>query len=551
MPTSIKRLTQSEFPSLAARWFGMLPATNPIMIKYLPALLIGLSLFSSAFGESKPPNILFAIADDWGAHAGAYGDKWMTTPNFDRVADQGILFTNAYTPNAKCAPSRACILTGRNSWQLEEAANHWCYFPAKFKSWGEALAEHGWVVGHTQKGWAPGVVKDADGNKRELTGKAFNEKKATPPASGISNNDYAGNFDDFLNSAPSDKPWAFWYGSVEPHRGYEFGSGVSKGGKKISDIDKVPSFWPDNETVRNDMLDYAFEVEHFDNHLGRMLASLEKRGLLDNTLVIVTSDHGMPFPRGKGNAYEYSNHVPLAAMWKNGIAGKNRKVNDYISFIDLAPTFIELAGLSWKQTGMEPSPGKSLTNIFRTNKSGIIDRSRDHVLIGKERHDVGRPHDQGYPIRGIVKNSLLYIENFKTDRWPSGNPETGYLNVDGGATKTFILAAHRENMADPFWAICFGKRPAEEFYNLKMDTDCVVNLAGTQTLEKERKALKAQLEKELKAQKDPRMLGKGDVFDNYPYADPGGKDFYERFMKGDKPKAGWVSATDFEAGPLD
>jgi N-sulfoglucosamine sulfohydrolase len=72
------------------------------------------------------PNILFAVADDasW-PHMSAYGCRWVRTPAFDRVAREGVLFTNAYTPNAKCAPSRACILTGRNSWQLEAAANRW------------------------------------------------------------------------------------------------------------------------------------------------------------------------------------------------------------------------------------------------------------------------------------------------------------------------------------------------------------------------------------------------------------------------------------------
>lgn len=158
---------------------------------------------------ARPPNILFAIADDWSAHAGAYGTKWVKTPAFDRVAGAGLLFHHAYTPNAKCAPSRACILTGRNPWQLKAAANHLCYFPPEFKTWAEALAEHGWFVGHTQKGWAPGTATNAAGAPREMTGKAFNRRKATPPASGISNNDYAANFEDFLDAAPPNTPWCF------------------------------------------------------------------------------------------------------------------------------------------------------------------------------------------------------------------------------------------------------------------------------------------------------------------------------------------------------
>jgi len=92
---------------------------------------------------AHPPNILFAIADDASfPHMGAYGTDWVDTPAFDQVAHEDLLFTRAYTPNAKCAPSRASILTGRNSWQLEAAANHWPYFPAAFKTYAEALGEN-------------------------------------------------------------------------------------------------------------------------------------------------------------------------------------------------------------------------------------------------------------------------------------------------------------------------------------------------------------------------------------------------------------------------
>lgn len=216
-------------------------------------LLLALLPLEARAAAWPRPNILIAIADDWGCgHAGAYGCKWVKTPAFDRVAEQGILFTHAYTPNAKCAPSRACLLTGRNSWQLKAAANHIPFFPPEFKTCFEALGENGWFVGHTAKGWAPGVATNALGQPRDLTGKAFNARSAPPPASGIGPNDYAANFTDFLSAAPKDKPWCFWYGALEPHRGYEYGSGVAKGGKLLAEVDRVPAFWPDNETVRND-----------------------------------------------------------------------------------------------------------------------------------------------------------------------------------------------------------------------------------------------------------------------------------------------------------
>ncbi|GAB4464329.1 MAG: sulfatase [Armatimonadaceae bacterium] len=499
----------------------------------------------------RKPNILLALADDWGfGHAGAYGCRWVRTPAFDRVAREGILFHHAYTPNAKCAPSRAAILTGRNPWQLKEACNHSCYFPPEFKTYAEALTEQGYFVGMTAKGWAPGVANDAQGKRRAMAGTPFNERTATPPTSSISNNDYAANFADFLDAAPKETPWCFWYGSTEPHRGYEFGSGVAKGGKKLSDIDRMPGYWPDNEVVRHDLLDYAYEVEHFDRHLGRMLDHLERRGELDNTLILVTSDNGMPFPRAKGQEYEFSNHLPMAVRWKNGVEGTGRVVEDFVSFIDIAPTLIEAAGLRWEQTGMAPATGRSLVSLFRTDRSGQVERERDHVLIGKERHDIGRPGDVGYPIRGIVRHDWLYLRNFETDRWPAGNPETGYLNCDGSPTKTEILQARRRNPQDRHWQLCFGKRPAEELYHLKTDPDCLENVAEKPAHQAIRAQLSRQLSEELTAQKDPRILGNGKIFDDYPYAGEAMRHFYERFRRGEPIRAGWVNPTDFEESEI-
>ncbi len=497
--------------------------------------------------NQDPPNILFCIADDASyPHFGAYGNTWVKTPGFDRVAREGLLFNNCYTPNAKCAPSRACILIGRNSWQLEEACNHMPYFPTKFKSYVESLSEHGYHTGKTMKGWAPGVAVDKNGKRRNLAGTPYNNRKAKPPTNGISNNDYAGNFEDFLTANKDGKPFCFWYGCVEPHRRYEYGSGVSKAGKKLTGIEKVPAFWADNETVRNDMLDYAYEVEHFDTHLARMLKLLEDRGELNNTIVVVTSDNGMPFPRIKGQEYELSNHLPLAIMWGKGIKSPGRKIDDYVNFIDFAPTFLEVAGISEPDSKMAAITGRSLVEYFQTDKQGIVFKERDHVLIGKERHDVGRPHDWGYPIRGIVKDGHLYLHNFETSRWPVGNPETGYLNTDGSPTKTDILNMRRSGKNTNLWDLCFGKRPQEELYNIKDDPECMHNLASAATHAELKGKLKVQLFRELKEQGDPRLNGNPDIFDNYKVSTKPNANFYERFMRGEKLNAGWVNESDFE-----
>jgi arylsulfatase A-like enzyme len=506
---------------------------------------------SAAADEAARPNILFCIADDASfPHMGAYGCTWVETPGFDRVAEQGILFTRCYTPNAKCAPSRSCILTGRNSWQLEQAANHWPHFPAKFKTYAETLAEHNYHVGYTGKGWAPGKAVDADGNPRELAGTPYQAKTTKPPASGISNRDYAANFELFLKARPQGQPFCFWYGGHEPHRAYEYGSGLKYGQKKLEQIDRVYKFWPDNETIRTDLLDYAFEIEYFDRHLQKMLDMLEDAGELDNTLVIVTADNGMPFPRIKGQEYEFSNHLPLAIMWKKGIKNPGRTVRDLVNFIDFAPTFLELAGVNGEQAGMHPIRGRSLTEIFGSASDGIVCPDRDHVLIGKERHDIGRPHDWGYPIRGIVKGDYLYLRNFEPTRWPAGNPETGYLNTDGSPTKTQILNMRRDGSDPKYWTWSFGKRPDEQMFNVVDDPECMNDLAGEADYAQLKEALKKQMVAELREQKDPRMFGHGHTFDEYQYADPTGNGFYERYVRGEKVKAGWVEPSDFEKEPV-
>ncbi len=503
--------------------------------------------------SAEPPNILFAIADDWGAHAGAYGTLWVKTPNFDRIAKEGLLFRNAYTPMAKCAPSRAIILTGRHLWQNEEAGNHMCYFPAKFKSWPEVLTDSGWHMGFSGKGWGPGEAKDVNGNPRQLTGRLFQSRKRTPETTGCSNIDYAGNFTDFLDAAPKGTPWCFWFGNLEPHRDYEFQSGVKKGGHRLDEVDRVPAYWPDSETIRHDMLDYAFEVEENDRQLGLMLAELERRNQLDNTIIIVTSDHGMPFPRCKGYAYRDSNHVPLAIRWPKGIPAGGRIIEDFVDFTDVAPTILDLAGISISESHMQPITGKSLRPILESDRSGQIEPARDHVLIGKERTDVGRPNNWGYPIRGIVTREFLYLRNYEPTRWPAGNPETGYLDTDGSPAKTFILQLGRQNRSDRFWHLNFGMRPADELYQLPNDPDCVVNLANKPEFAAAASELKTRMESLLKTQKDPRMEGRGLVFDHYkPILGDG---FYEKYLNAknpkDRPKAGWADPTDFEPAPLD
>lgn len=483
-------------------------------MKYSLLLLLAIVSFACSQKESdkqKQPNILFCIADDASMNSfGAYGCDWINTPAVDRLAKEGAVFTNAYNCNPKCAPARACLVTGKYSWQLKEACNHFPHFPGEFKFYPDLLMEAGYHVGLTGKGWGPGSF-EGDHNP---AGPSYDEIKLKPPYKGIKTIDYAANFEAFLNENTGDKPFCFWLGAYEPHRFYEKDS-WKKENKVLGEV-KVPGFYPDNETIRGDMQDYAVEVEWYDTHIGKAIKTLEEKGLLENTLVLITSDHGMPFPRVKGQIYEEGFHVPLIAYWK-GVIKPGRVINDFVSFPDVAPTIMEVAGLK----PHAQMTGNSFFELLKSEKSGRVDAKRDHVLLGKERHDTGRANEDGtdlsYPVRAIRNDKFLYAHNIKPERWPVGNPEYGYRNCDGSPTKTYLLAIEKDSEEYKYREMSFGMRPEEELYNIQDDPDCMKNLAELPEYAEVKNKLRTQMEAELTVQGDPRTLGNGDIFDKYEY----------------------------------
>ncbi len=480
--------------------------------------------------EPSLPNILFCIADDASfEHFGANGCTWVNTPNIDRIAKQGINFTSAYTPNPKCSPSRSVIITGRNPWQLEAAANHNPVFPKKFKTYAEALGDRGYSVGMTGKGWKPG-----DPQGRKLLGKSYGKHKRKSPTKRISTNDYTKNFNQFLSERDPAKPFVFWMGCNEPHRSYEFKSGV-KSGKKLDSIQSVPGYWPDTAAVRHDMLDYAVEVEHYDRHVGGCLDALKRLGLLENTLVIVTSDNGMPFPRVKGHPYHDAAHMPFMAMWKDGIKDPGRTFDQFVSFTDLAPTFMEMAGISLEQSGMKPWAGRSLVETFKGGREMAAIPERESILMGRERNDVGRPNDWGYPVRAIRRGDLFYIHNFKPTRWPCGNPSTGFLDTDASPTLNEIMTAGEDSL---YWKLSLGKRNPEELYDVVKDPSCMTDLSANPDYAQQIVALKKELFEQLTQQQDLRVTGDGDWYDGPEnlYSTEIRRDLFNRMHDGEKVK---------------
>ncbi|MGV8979718.1 sulfatase family protein [Clostridium sp.] len=458
---------------------------------------------------NKKPNILFAIADD-ASHMGAYGHKFVNTPNFDKLAENGVLFNNAFTTNPKCAPSRASILTGMHTWQLEDACTHFCYFPNKFPLYPDLLEDVGYSIGYTGKGWAPGDWK-RNGLKRNPAGIEYNDKTLTPPENtAISNIDYTANFEMFLEKRKEGEPFYFWYGCKEPHRKYIEGEGL-RAGKKLEDVE-VPKYLPNDDVVKSDFCDYAYEIDWFDEHLGKMIKKLDEIGELSNTIIVATSDNGAPFPRIKGQMYEQDFKLPLVISWPEHVKG-NRIVDDIVSFIDFAPTFLEVAGIK------EPSTcsGKSLTDILFSNESKVVNPKRNRAYMGRERHDMGREGDKGYPVRNIRTPEYLYSCNFEPGRWPAGDPETGYTNCDASPTKKRILHEHAEGN-NYYYNYAFGKRPRVELFNIIEDPECMNNLADNKKYEKIKEELWEELKNMLIKTNDPRIFGKGDIFDTYEYA---------------------------------
>ncbi|MCP4046967.1 MAG: sulfatase-like hydrolase/transferase [Gammaproteobacteria bacterium] len=216
--------------------------------------------------QQKRPNILIAVSDDQSyPHTSASGSTFIDTPAFDRIAESGILFTNAFVTSPGCAPSRASMVLGRYPWQNEHAGNHAAVWPGKLVTFPDLLEDAGYFVGYTGKGVDP-FQHGLGGRDTNPAGSEFNKFRNDPPARrGILPVDYARNFSAFLDEKDPDAPFLFWYGGKEPHRSFDPGSGI-RAGKNTADV-QVPPFLPDTEEIRSDLLDYALETEWFDLHL--------------------------------------------------------------------------------------------------------------------------------------------------------------------------------------------------------------------------------------------------------------------------------------------
>jgi len=381
---------------------------------------------------------------------------------------------------------------------LEEGGNLCSRLDSKFKVYPDILETAGYRMGFKSKGWGPGTL--------EGTGRTRN------PAG---NED--GDFDAFLRSTPHDQPFCYWWGTSDPHRDYDKGSGLASG----MDIDKVrvPEFLPDHPNVRSDILDYYFEIERYDREFGQVLEQLEHSGRAENTIVVMTSDNGMPFPRAKTTLYDYGTRMPLAIRWPAQVPG-GRVVDDFVNLVDMAPTFIEACGL-------EPLPemsGKSLLNILRSEADGRVDPSRKNVITGRERHSAGRPNLLGYPSRAIRNYDHLYIWNLESDRLPGGLPDfpeykliPQYGDIDSSPTKDYMMTTANTPEGKRLFDLAVAKRPEEELYDVRKDPYQMKNIAADPTCRSIKEQMRNDLENKMRALGDPRGHGSDGGWDQQDY----------------------------------
>jgi arylsulfatase A-like enzyme len=462
-------------------------------------LLVALTLLCSALhaAETKP-NILFILADNWRfPTAGILGDSMAKTPAFDRIASEGVLFTHTFNPVPSCSPTRSCLLTGKAAHQLGERASLWSGFPKDTPVITQMIRESGYDIGYSGKPWAPG--------NHEISG--WTENPAGPKFK---------DFADFHTKRDAKKPFFFWLGNTDT---------ATKGGKLpyLADAKAkldatklaVPPELPDCAEVRDDLMNYYGGVMKLDEEAAQAIAVLEQAGELDNTVIIYTSDNGWQMPRGLANCYDSGSRVPMAIRWgKNLTAG--RTVDAFVNVADLGPTFLELAAI--------PVPGEMTMHSIKNLLFGKPDAfQRDAVFIERERHANVRRDNQSYPVRAIRTRDYLYLRNLRPERWPAGDPDVMFLHgrpfgdVDTTMVKDFLLAHQNDPAYAKHIALIFGKRPAEELYDLRNDPYQLTNVADKSAYADALQQLRARVDEWMKQTNDPRVDPANDDWDKFPY----------------------------------
>jgi uncharacterized sulfatase len=403
------------------------------------AVLLGFAIVETCAGEQRKINIVVFMADDHGyADSSIYGSKQWRTPNMERIARDGAVFTHMFVASPSCAPSRAALLTGlmpaRNGAEANHAAPNSTLttLPAYLQRRGYLVAAFGKVAHY---------------NMADRFG--FDHVDASHQRDAVAK---------FLAARDKAKPLCLFVGTHKPHVPWP----------EIKDYvpEKLqpPPKAVDTPETRHYLAKYATAVSLMDHELGEIYDLVRER-LPGDTLFIYVSDHGAQWPFGKWNLYDTGIRVPCIAVWPRHIEPGTR-VDAMISTVDLLPTFVELAG------GKSPKEidGRSFANVLR-GKAGV---HRDEIYATHTND--GRFNV--YPSRCLRTRDFAYILNLHSDWAHTTHIDLAQPRDGLGYWTSWKLAGR----SDPRAAALVNKyhaRPKEELYDLRADPWQQRNLASS------------------------------------------------------------------------
>lgn len=389
------------------------------------------------------PNIILFIADDVGwDDIGCYGNTVVLTPNIDRIAREGVRFNNVYLTASSCSPSRTSIISGRYPHNTGAAELH-TPLPAEVSIFPELLRKAGYYTAQAGK-WHMG--EDA---KRGFDVVHDNGKKNGDGGEGM----WLG----ALRDRPREKPFFLWFASFDAHR--PWGSNDFSGNNDPEQIQPSP-YLANTRNTKADLARYYDEITRFDHHIGQVEDELQKQGVLENTLLIIMSDNGRPFPRSKTRVYDSGMKTPFIVKWNRGLPRKGVVTNSLISVIDIAPTLLEVSGVE-VISGFQ---GRSFAKVLKDPASGF----RNYIFSEHNWHDYEALE------RMVRTKDYLYVVNLRPNL---SNP--GPADSNGSPAFQDLKEIRDAGKLTPAQADIFiTPRPAEELYDCRKDPMQLVNVAS-------------------------------------------------------------------------
>ncbi|MCB9881765.1 MAG: sulfatase [Planctomycetes bacterium] len=439
--------------------------------------------------DAARPSVLWIVADDMSLEStGVYGNQTESlTPRIDRLAEEGLTFHEFHVNVAVCQPCRAVMLTGL--WPHHNGARGFEPIAAGVRTLPARLRE---------AGYRNGILGKTEHCRPEA---AFAWDRVVPRSQlreGRSPERYAEEVASFLNGPASDAPFFLMVNAHDPHRPFPGSQAETRQRQRdknprdypvvenpIAPEDvRVPGFLPDLPDVRREFAQYLTACRRFDAVVKAVLDVLDHSGRADDTLVIVTSDHGMPFPFAKTNCYEASSRVPFLVRWPGHVTRGRHDHTHMVSMIDLTPTILEACGLE----ADDALDGSSFVSLLR----GEPQANRDRVFTCFYETSGKR----AYPMRGVIERDTVYIWN----AWADG--ETRFRNESqSGLTMKAMQRAAEEDEAIAARVQLFLFRQPEELYDRLLDPNALHDLSKKEGPRRNR--LRATLLEHLRSTGDP------------------------------------------------